>query len=139
MARSVNGSYVQHAFGHDELRPETGGFSDSEGKVGVTLVESLDTLFLMGMTREFDDACDWVRGGDKRNVQVGQNLAFESVKNASVAAFTTRVLGGLLSAYDLSQRDVLLQKAVELADLLLLAFDEEDRLPAVLSDLWRDA
>ena len=60
------------------------------------------------------------------------------MKNASVAAFTTRVLGGLLSAYDLSQRDVLLRKAVELADLLLLAFDE-DRLPAVLSDLWRDA
>ena len=134
----MNGSYAQHAFGHDELKPETGGFADSEGRVGVTLVESLDTLYLMGMTREFDDACDWVHGGGVNDAQVSQNLAFEGVKNASVVVFTTRVLGGLLSAYDLSQRDVLPQKAVELADLLLLAFDEEDRLPAVLSGLWRD-
>ena len=103
----------------------------------MTLVDSLDTLYLMGMTREFNEACDWVSvvgGGD---VQVEANLSFHVEKDISVFEYTIRLLGGLLSAYDLSGRAGLLKKAVELADLLVVAFDAEENLPAVREALAR--
>ena len=127
----VRRSYRQHAFGHDELKPESGGFSDNWGGVAMTLVDSLDTLYLMGMTREFEEACDWVRAVGGSDSQVEANLAFRVEQDISVFEYTIRLLGGLLSAYDLSGRAGLLRKAVELADLLVVAFDAEENVPAV--------
>lgn len=127
----VRRSYRQHAFGHDELKPESGSFSDNWGGVAMTLVDSLDTLYLMGMTREFEEACDWVRAVGGSDSQVEANLAFRVEQDISVFEYTIRLLGGLLSAYDLSGRAGLLRKAVELADLLVVAFDAEENLPAV--------
>jgi hypothetical protein len=48
--------YQQHAWGHDELKPISGRASDNWGGIGCTLVDSLDTLWLMGMKDEFDEA-----------------------------------------------------------------------------------
>ena len=42
-------SYREKAFGHDEIKPVSGGYSDVWGGVGMTLVDSLDTLYVMGM------------------------------------------------------------------------------------------
>ena len=42
---------------------------------------------------------------------------------------TIRELGGLLSAFDLSGDQVFLKKAIELADLLMPAFNTESGIP----------
>ena len=64
----------------------SGDFNDVWGGVGMTLVDSLDTLWLMGLKEEFEEAVQWVSGllsafdlsGDKRllakAVEVGDML-----------------------------------------------------------------
>ena len=46
--------------GRDELKPLSKSGSDNWGGMGVTLVDSLDTLWIMGMKDEFNEARDWV-------------------------------------------------------------------------------
>lgn len=53
-------SYKQYAFGSDELHPISKRGSSNWGGMGTTLVDALDTLWLMGMKDEFWDARDWV-------------------------------------------------------------------------------
>ena len=54
-------SYQQYAWGSDELLPVSNAGLDNNGHVGITLVEALDTLWLMGMRKEFDAAVKWIR------------------------------------------------------------------------------
>lgn len=48
--------YEQHAWGFDELQPITQDGKDSLGGFGATIVDSLDTLWLMGLKDEFGSA-----------------------------------------------------------------------------------
>lgn len=52
--------YKTYAWGRDEVKPLSHGGSDNWGGMGVTLVDSLDTLWVMGMKEEFAEARDWV-------------------------------------------------------------------------------
>ena len=54
------GNYVKYAFGHDELMPRSCKGKDSFGGMGATILDSLDTLWLMGMHEEYQQARDWV-------------------------------------------------------------------------------
>ena len=71
MMRHVWKNYEQHAFGKDELRlapahscassavfgrPVSGNGTDNWGGIGQTLVDALDTLWLMGFMEELADA-----------------------------------------------------------------------------------
>ncbi|KAJ9069576.1 hypothetical protein DSO57_1017207 [Entomophthora muscae] len=50
-------SYVTNAFGADEINPLTGqAKSEVWGGWGVTLIDSLDTLWLLDMKEEFTEA-----------------------------------------------------------------------------------
>ncbi|CAN0083356.1 unnamed protein product [Scytosiphon promiscuus] len=111
--------YEQYAWGADELAPRGKKPKQSWGGMGVTLVDSLDTLWLMGMKDEFWKARDWVK----------KDLTFSHASDVSVFETTIRELGGLLSAYDLSGDEVFKTKAKELADLLLPAFDTKSGIP----------
>ena len=91
------------------------GFSDSAGRVALTLVDSLDTLWLMGMKEEFRSGLQWVE----------ESLALESLQEVSVADYGARLLGGLLAVYEIAHSEVLLVKAAKVGDLLLKAFDGE--------------
>ena len=53
--------YKRHAFGHDELLPVSRKGADPWGGMGTTLVDSLDTLWMMGLSKEFYEGRDWVR------------------------------------------------------------------------------
>ena len=106
-------SYRKYAWGRDELKPLSRQGQDNWGGMGVTLVDSLDTLWIMGMRKEFDEAKEWVRS----------RLSFRNAGSVSVFETTIRELGGLLSAYDLSGDKVFLDKAVELGSLLSPAFN----------------
>jgi hypothetical protein len=105
--------YKEHAYGHDELSPQSGQANDRWGGQGITLVDSLDTLWLMGMKTEFNEARDWVKA----------NLHHDHVGTVSVFETTIRDLGGLLSAFDWSKDQVFLDKALDLGERLLKAFE----------------
>ena len=112
IAESLECSYQQYAWGADELLPVSNAGLDNNGHVGITLVEALDTLWLMGMHKEFDDAVRWIR----------ENLSLDVNMEVSAFEYNARLLGGLLSAYELTRRGILLEKAVEVGNLLLRTF-----------------
>uniref|UniRef100_A0ACD5UU85 Uncharacterized protein n=1 Tax=Avena sativa TaxID=4498 RepID=A0ACD5UU85_AVESA len=112
-------SYVKYAWGMDELQPQSKNGVNSFGGLGATLVDSLDTLYIMGLKDEFQKARDWV----------AESLSFDKDYDASVFETTIRVVGGLLSAYDMSGDKVFLEKAKDIADRLLPAWDTTSGIP----------
>ena len=115
-------AYKEHAWLHDEVTPISAVPKDGFGGWGATLVDSLDTLWIMGLKDEFDMAVD----------AVYNNISFETTSTtAPISIFETsiRFLGGLLSAYDLSGDRRLLSKARDVGDMLYKAFDTPYRLP----------
>ena len=75
--------------------------------MGMTMLDALDTLWIMGMKDEFVEAQDWLSA----------NLDFEKVTTkVSVFETTIRAVGGLLSAYDLSNNGMFLTKAHDLVE-----------------------
>jgi mannosyl-oligosaccharide alpha-1,2-mannosidase len=119
-------AYKQYAWGRDALLPLSKGGRDQFSGWAATLVDSLDTLWIMGMRDEFDEAVAYV----------SEEIDFGNSTSDRVNTFETniRYLGGLLAAYDLSGRPVLLRKAVELGDLLYAAFNTPNRMPVDFID-----
>ncbi|CAL0335317.1 unnamed protein product [Lupinus luteus] len=113
------GSYEKYAWGQDELKPQSKSGVNSFGGLGATLIDSLDTLYIMGLHEQFDKAKEWV----------ATSLDFNKDCEASVFETTIRVVGGLLSAYDLSGDKVFLEKATDIADRLLPAWDTPTGIP----------
>ncbi|CAL9009420.1 unnamed protein product [Prunus brigantina] len=112
-------SYEKYAWGQDELQPQSKNGVNSFGGLGATLVDSLDTLYIMGLHEQFQKAREWV----------ANSLDFNKDYEASVFETTIRVVGGLLSAYDLSEDKVFLDKARDIADRLLPAWDSPSGIP----------
>ena len=112
-------AYETYAFGHDEVQPISMKGHDNWGGMGTTLVDSLDTLWLMNMTEEFQRARDWC---DK-------SLSHNRNHLVSVFETTIRSLGGLLAAYDWSQDEVFLRQALDLGNRLFKAFDNDSGIP----------
>jgi mannosyl-oligosaccharide alpha-1,2-mannosidase len=114
--------YKKYAWLHDELKPQSGTFRDPFANWGATLVDALDTLWIMGLKDEFEEA-----------VQAVGKIDFTTTTRADIPLFETtiRYLGGLVAAYDLSDKKykTLLDKAVELAEVLISAFDTPNRMP----------
>lgn len=112
--------YKQHAWMKDEVSPISGGYRDTFGGWAATLVDSLDTLWIMGLRDDFDAAVAEVSKID---------FSKSSEEELNVFETTIRYLGGFLAAYDLSGLRVLLDKAVELGEMLYVAFDTPNRMP----------
>jgi mannosyl-oligosaccharide alpha-1,2-mannosidase len=113
-------AYRQHAWGMDSLKPLSLVGSEQFCGWSATLVDALDTLWLMGLKAEFDEAVEAVASLDFGRATCMQVNTFET---------TIRYLGGLLGAYDLSGREVLLTKAREMGDLLIVAFNTRNGMP----------
>lgn len=121
--------YKKYAWLHDEVLPISGGPHDPFGGWAATLVDSLDSLWLMGMKSDFERAVAAVAKIDFSRPNAREINVFET---------TIRYLGGFLSAFELSGKKhrLLLEKAVEVAELLLCAFDTPNRMPIARWD-WR--
>ncbi|KAH9903771.1 family 47 glycosyl hydrolase [Xylariomycetidae sp. FL2044] len=113
-------SYKRYAWLSDELAPVSGTGKNPFGGWAATMVDSLDTLWIMDLRDEFYDAVAEAARIDWSETEETACNWFET---------TIRHLGGLLSAYDLSQERVLLRKAIELGDMLYMAFDTPTRMP----------
>ncbi|MEH3160086.1 MAG: glycoside hydrolase family 47 protein [Sphingomonas taxi] len=114
--------YRRHAWGKDEIKPVTGTTSSFPLKthhLGLSLVEALDTLWVMGLDSRFRDGVDWVTSHFNADVD-GEVSVFET---------SIRLVGGLLSAHHACGDATLLAKARDLADRLLPAFATPTGMP----------
>ncbi|KAL3953307.1 hypothetical protein ACCO45_013250 [Purpureocillium lilacinum] len=120
-------AYKEHAWLRDEVKPITGKPVDTFGGWGATLVDSLDTLWIMGFREEFSLAVQ----------AVSNNISFRTTEAETINVFETtiRFLGGLLGAYDLSGDTRLLSKAQDVGDMLYKAFDTPNHLPVTRWDI----
>ncbi|KAH8594912.1 glycoside hydrolase family 47 protein [Bisporella sp. PMI_857] len=118
---SWNG-YKKYAWLRDEVAPESGKWKDTFGGWAATLVDSLDTLWIMGMKEDFELA-----------VRACEQIDFTTTESKDINVFETtiRYLGGFLAAYDISggKYPLLLVKAVEVGELLMSVFDTPNRMP----------
>jgi mannosidase alpha-like ER degradation enhancer 2 len=119
-------AYEQYAWGHDELQPVSKTAKDWYGEsLLMTPVDSLDTLLLMGLDDE----------AKKARTLIDEKLSFDkdiSVKNFEV---TIRLLGGLLSGYQMTGDPRLLQLAEDLGKRLLPAFNSPTGMPYMYVNL----
>jgi mannosidase alpha-like ER degradation enhancer 2 len=112
--------YKKYAWGHDDLKPLSKSYHDwySEPLL-MTPVDALDTMILMGFKNE--------AAATKKYIIA--NLSFD--KDISVQNFeiTIRLLGGLLSSYQLTGDKRLLALAEDLGNRLLPVFESPTGIP----------
>jgi ER degradation enhancer, mannosidase alpha-like 2 len=112
--------YKHYCWGHDDLRPVTRTCRDWYGtSILMTPVDSLDSLYLLGFKKEADATREYI----------ARNLSFD--KDISVQNFeiVIRILGGLLSSYQMTGDKRLLALADDLGARLLPVFDSPTGLP----------
>jgi Glycosyl hydrolase family 47 len=118
--------YKQYAWGHDALKPLSKSSHDWYGvPLLMSPVDGLDTMILMGMTDEAAQTREYI----------AKNLSFDRdiyVKNFEI---TIRLLGGLLSGYQLTGDKQLLALADDLGTRLLPAFNSPTGMPYVYVNL----
>lgn len=110
--------YKAFAWGHDELKPVSKTHREWFG-LGLTLIDALDTMWLLGFKEEFEEARRWVETELSFTKNIDVNL-FES---------TIRILGGLLSTYHLTGDTLFLDKAKDLGSRLMPAFKTPSKIP----------
>ncbi|XP_071399969.1 mannosidase, alpha, class 1B, member 1b [Centroberyx affinis] len=110
--------YKDFSWGHDELRPISKSYGEWFG-LGLTLIDALDTMWILGLKEEFEEAKAWVATELSFNKNVDVNL-FES---------TIRILGGLLSTYHLTGDTLFLDKAKDIGSRLMPAFNTPSKIP----------
>jgi mannosidase alpha-like ER degradation enhancer 2 len=120
-------AYKQHAWGHDEVRPLSKTPRDwhPPGTLLMTPVDSLDTMILMGLGEEADQTREYIVS----TLTFDQDI---SVKNFEI---TIRLLGGLLSSYQMTGDKRLLALADDLGQRLLPVFNSPTGMPYVYVNL----
>ncbi|KAK7924591.1 Mannosyl-oligosaccharide 1-2-alpha-mannosidase [Apiospora marii] len=130
-------SYHRYAWGHDEFHPITKkGRQMVPHGMGWIIVDALDTMILMNLTSRVGQAREWI----------SKDLSYNQDHDVNTFETTIRMLGGLLSAHYLSNEfpqlapqkdddpgapgeDLYLEKAKDLADRLIAAFDSPSGVP----------
>eukprot|EP01121_Diplochlamys_sp_Union-15-3_P018395 TRINITY_DN667_c0_g2_i1.p2 TRINITY_DN667_c0_g2~~TRINITY_DN667_c0_g2_i1.p2 ORF type:complete len:290 (+),score=31.69 TRINITY_DN667_c0_g2_i1:31-900(+) len=108
-------NYEKFAFGDDELRPLSKKGFNSFGGYGLTILDSLDTMLIMRLDDYYSRARSWIQT---------QLIWDKESKRVSMFETIIRLLGGLLSVYDLTKDPLYLKKAEELGERLLSAFGQ---------------
>lgn len=126
-------AYEEHGWGYDEYHPvsKNGRYMAEPNGMGWIIVDALDTLMIMNLTKEIQHARQWV----------STTLNYDKKQDVNTFETTIRMLGGLLSAHYLqealpglkpesgNEEDLFLEKAVDLADRLMGAFDSPSGVP----------
>lgn len=112
--------YKKYAWGHDDLKPLSKTYHDWYAEpLLMTPVDALDTMMLMGLKDEFAATHRYI----VRNLSFDKDI---SVQNFEV---TIRLLGGLLTNYQLTGDKRLLNLAEDLGTRLLPVFDSPTGMP----------
>ncbi|KAF2499247.1 seven-hairpin glycosidase [Lophium mytilinum] len=126
-------AYEDHGWGYDEYHPSSkSGRHMATGGLGWIIVDALDTMMLMNLTRELGHARQWI----------STSLTYDKDQDVNTFETTIRMLGGLLSAHylqgilpgmkpaeDSTDEDLYLEKASDLADRLLSAYESNSGVP----------
>ncbi|PLW40231.1 hypothetical protein PCANC_17957 [Puccinia coronata f. sp. avenae] len=116
--------YMKFGYPGDEVRPLSKGARNTRNGWSATLVDSLDTLFVMNLQDRFAKGVE-----DTLKIDFSQSQTKDGV---SIFESTIRYIAGILSAYELSgaSNAPLLDQARKLADKLLLCWqDDAQNLP----------
>lgn len=138
------------AMGDDEYHPlsHRGSNLTQAGGIGYTVVDSIDTMLIMGLRDEYQRARKWVQDhlSFDRDAKFSTfearlmtiRLGVQCANAVFILQTTIRVLGGLLAAYHLSEEDpIFLDKAQELGDRILPVFETPSGLPLSFVNLQR--
>ena len=118
--------YKQYAWGHDALLPISKGARDwYDESLLMTPVDALDTLLVMRLDKEADEARELI----------ATQLSFDRDLDVKHFEIVIRLLGGLLSSYQMTGDARLLALADDLGTRLLPAFDSPTGLPYVYVNL----
>ncbi|KAH0556675.1 hypothetical protein GP486_005518 [Trichoglossum hirsutum] len=128
-------AYERHAWGFDEFHPISKRGTQMVPKgLGWIIVDSLDTMMLMNLTSRLSHAREWISA----------SLDYNQDHDVNTFETTIRMLGGLLSAHYLStafpemaplpggvkgDEDLYLEKATDLAERLMGAYDSPSGIP----------
>jgi hypothetical protein len=119
-ARYAWNGYTHYAWGYDALRPITKqGQNWYDVSFQMSSVDAFDTFTLMGLKEQADDA--------KRLVLT--KLSFNVNQEVQLFEINIRLLGGLISAYELDGDPVFINLAKDLGRRLLPAFNTETGMP----------
>lgn len=112
--------YKQYAWNHDDLKPVSKTYRDWYGQtLLMTPVDSLDSLYLLGFKDE----------ADKTRKYITDNLSFDKDIDVQNFEITIRILGGLLSSYQMTGDKKLLALAEDLGNRLLPVFNSPTGMP----------
>lgn len=115
-------SYRQYAWGHDELKPLSKQGQDwYTDSLLMTPVDALDTMILMGLKDQADEA---------RRL-IDDKLSFDKDMYVKAFEINIRLLGGLLSSYELTRDPKLLSLAEDLGNRLMPIFNSPTGMPYV--------
>ncbi|XP_075159019.1 alpha-Mannosidase class I a isoform X2 [Haematobia irritans] len=117
-------NYKLYAWGKNELRPlsqraHIGSIFGSQ-ELGATIIDGLDTLYIMGLENEYKEGRDWIE----------RKFSLDNV-TADLSVFETniRFIGGLLTMYAFTGDNLYKERAQHVADKLLPAFQTPTGIP----------
>ncbi|XP_052851611.1 mannosyl-oligosaccharide alpha-1,2-mannosidase IA [Drosophila gunungcola] len=117
-------NYALVVWGTNEFRPISrrvhAGSDFGTYKLGASIVESLDTLHVMGLVKEVKRSRDWIE----------KSFSLDRVDEAlSVFELTSRLLAPMLTLYSLTGDLLYKDKAIHIADKIVPAFDTATGIP----------
>ena len=117
--RAWNG-YKRYAWGHDDLKPLSKTHHDWYAEpLLMTPVDALDTMIIMGLDDEADTTKQYIL----------ENLSFDKDLEVQNFEVTIRLLGGLLTNYQLTNDKRFLNLAEDLGNRLLPVFNSPTGMP----------
>jgi len=118
--------YLRHARGMDALLPlSQAGRNWYDVSLVMTPLDAYDTMLLMGLEEEASEAKTLILEG----------LSFDHDFPVQIFEVTIRILGGLLTAYQMDGDPHFLELATDLGDRMLPAFESATGMPYVRVNL----
>jgi hypothetical protein len=112
--------YKKYAWNMDDLEPlAKKGKNWYQYSMLMTPVDAFDSFVMMGLTKEANEAKQVILS----------SLSFNTDNNVQVFEVTIRLLGGLITAYELDGNKKFLELATDLADRMMPAFNTVTGMP----------
>jgi len=125
--RASYGAYEKYAFGFDELQPKSLRGSNNQGGVSASVIDAIDTLKIMNLEEEYERARAHILNDETSGIEKLASARLD--RGVSVFETNIRVLGGLLSIYDLTSDEKFLERAVQVANAIAPAFETKSGIP----------